>query len=183
MSAAEVHGAAAPGAFALRPVASSDVPALAAVHALSFADGLGGEVWSAAAFERILALPGTFGTLASAPAQPGSPPEPLGFALGRRAVDEAEVLTLGVVPAARHRGAGRALLAALMAQAAAGGATRLYLEVAEDNRAALALYAKVGLREVGRRPGYYRRAGGRPEGRADALVLARDLPPSRSVSD
>lgn len=175
MSPAEAQESASPGRFALRAVQIPDVPVLAAVHALSFADGLGGEVWNAAAFERILALPGTFGTLAMAAGQPGSPPAPLGFALGRRAVDEAEILTLGVVPTARRRGVARALVAALMVQAAAGGARRLYLEVAEDNRAALALYAQAGLREVGRRPGYYRRADGRPGGRVNALVLACDL--------
>ena len=179
MSAAEILGMASPGPFALRPVVGPDVPVLAALHALSFADGLGGEVWSAAAIERILDLPTSFGILATEPVEPAGAPVPLGFALGRRAVDEAEVLTLGVVPTARRRGLARALLAALMAQAAAGDARRLYLEVAEDNRAALALYAQAGLSEVGRRPGYYRRAGAR----ADALVLACDLIAPDILSD
>jgi ribosomal-protein-alanine N-acetyltransferase len=41
------------------------------------------------------------------------------------------------------------------------------LEVAADNPAARALYARAGFREVGRRRNYYRR----PARRADALIL------------
>ena len=66
---------------------------------------------------------------------------------------------------------GRALVTGLMAQARAGGARRLFLEVAQDNAAALALYTAAGFIQVGRRPGYY----SRPDGSAAALVLAFDL--------
>jgi ribosomal-protein-alanine N-acetyltransferase len=59
-----------------------------------------------------------------------------------------------------------------VAGAAARGATRLFLEVADDNAAALALYARAGFSEAGRRPGYY----ARPDGvRQDALILALNL--------
>jgi ribosomal-protein-alanine N-acetyltransferase len=37
----------------------------------------------------------------------------------------------------------------------AGGAKRLYLEVAEENEAALGLYRAFGAVPVGKRPGYY----------------------------
>ena len=51
----------------------------------------------------------------------------------------------------------------------------LTLEVRESNAAALALYAKCGLREVGRRPRYYK------EPQEDALLLTvalqADTPP------
>ena len=49
---------------------------------------------------------------------------------------------------------------------------RLFLEVAEDNAAARALYATAGFAEAGRRRGYYAAADG---GRRDALLLALDL--------
>ena len=172
-------GAAAGAEIAIRPVGALDVPVLAALHEACFADGLGGAVWSAAAIARILALPTTYGLLAvsgtgtgSGAAQGPQPdPEPAGFALARGAVDEAEILSLGVAPAARRAGFGRALVAALMARAAEQGARRLFLEVAEDNRAALGLYGAFGFSQVGRRPGYYARA----RGRAAALVLVLDL--------
>jgi ribosomal-protein-alanine N-acetyltransferase len=57
-----------------------------------------------------------------------------------------------------------------MAGAAVRGARRLFLEVAESNVGARALYARAGLVEVGRRARYY------PDGGA-ALVMARPLSP------
>lgn len=100
---------------------------------------------------------------------------PGGFALFALAADEAEVLTLAVAPGARRRGLGAALLAAAAAAAAARGARSIHLEVAEDNAAARALYARAGFAETGRRRGYY----ARPGGRTDALRLRRalDIPP------
>jgi ribosomal-protein-alanine N-acetyltransferase len=95
--------------------------------------------------------------------------------LVRLAADEAEILTLAVAPEARRRGRARALLKAAQAHAAAGGARRLVLEVAEDNAPARALYAAAGFGPVGRRRGYYDRAAGAA---ADALVLAKDLAPA-----
>ena len=56
--------------------------------------------------------------------------------------------------------------------AAQAGAVRLFLEVAEDNAAARALYDRAGFRPIGRRKAYYARPDG---GRTDALVLGRDL--------
>lgn len=95
-----------------------------------------------------------------------------GFVLLRVLAPEAEVLTLAVAPEARRRGLGRALLRAATAAAETAGARAVLLEVAEDNPAGLGLYAGEGFVEVGRRRGYYLRAGGAA---ADALVLRRAL--------
>lgn len=95
-----------------------------------------------------------------------------GFILLRTVADEAEILTLAVRPAARRSGLGRALVAAGAAEALRAGARSLYLEVAQDNTAALALYHRAGFAEAGRRPGYYRRVDGPA---ADALILVRKL--------
>mgnify|MGYP001050126691 FL=1 len=95
-----------------------------------------------------------------------------GFLLSRRAGDEAEILTIAVASRQRRRGVGRELLTRQMRRLAEQGVARLFLEVAEDNVAALALYRRLGFREEGRRKGYYRRADGPA---ANALVLARDL--------
>jgi ribosomal-protein-alanine N-acetyltransferase len=56
-------------------------------------------------------------------------------------------------------------------RAARHGAEAVFLEVAEDNAAAIALYANNKFVEVGRRPGYY----SRKDGRVTALVMRRDV--------
>jgi len=89
----------------------------------------------------------------------------VGYVLARQAADEAEILNLGVAPAARRRGIGRALVREGLAALAARGAEQVFLEVRESNAAARALYAEFGFAEVGRRRGYYRRPT------EDAIVL------------
>lgn len=138
-------------------------PLLAALHATAI--GEAGPAWTEAAFATLLALPGRL-ALVAAEAE-----APLGFVLLGLAADEAEILTLAVLPASRRRGAGAALVAAAAREAAARGATRLFLEVAEDNAPARALYARAGFVPVGRRKGYYAREGGA----VDALVLVLAL--------
>lgn len=131
---------------------------MAALHARCFTVP---RPWDARAFAETLASPFTarFGG-----AQ--------GFLIGRLVADEAEVLTLAVDPAARRQGLGAGLVREFLAFAARGGAGRAFLEVAETNTAARALYAGAGFAEVGRRRHYYTGAAAGP---VDALVLARLL--------
>lgn len=130
---------------------------LASLHAEAFA-----RPWDAAAFASLLDQGGVF-VLEEAD----------GFVLLRAVAEEAEILTLAVRPAARRRGLGGRLVDAGAAAAAARGASRMFLEVADDNAGAIGLYLGAGFTEVGRRPGYYDRADG---GRRDALILALNLP-------
>jgi ribosomal-protein-alanine N-acetyltransferase len=131
--------------------------ALAAIHAEAF-----DAPWSAEAFAALLAQPGVMLEAASD-----------GFVIVQAAADEAEILTLAVRPAARRNGVATALVETAARRAALVGADRLFLEVAEDNLAARALYARLGFEPVGRRPLYYARANGPA---VDALLLARNLP-------
>ncbi|WP_118135851.1 GNAT family N-acetyltransferase [Oceanicella sp. SM1341] len=96
---------------------------------------------------------------------------PGGFAMGRVAAGEAELLTLCVAPEARQQGLGSRLLAAFEARARAEGADEAFLEVAETNAPARALYHAAGWYLAGRRKGYY----GRGANRIDALVMRRKL--------
>ena len=93
----------------------------------------------------------------------------LGWAGVLVAADQAEVLTVGVVPTARGRGLARRMLAALYGTAAARGAREIFLEVRVDNAAAIGLYTSEGFAAVGRRRGYY------DSGRVDAVVMRREL--------
>ena len=126
---------------------------LAALHATAF-----DSPWSAAEFAQLLDGPGVFAVA-----------EPDGFILIRVVADEAEILTLAVRPEARSAGLGGRLVGQGAVRAAQVGARRLFLEVAEDNVAARALYARAGFALIGRRKGYY------DGGRTDALVLGLDL--------
>ena len=133
---------------------------LAAIHAEAF-DRPGETSWSAAAFADLLIQAGVFAVEAAD-----------GFILMRAVADEAEILTLAVRPSARRGGQGAGLVGEGVLAAAARGAARVFLEVADDNAAARALYQRAGFREAGRRPGYYAAADG---GRRDALLLVLNL--------
>ena len=135
---------------------------LAALHRACFPE----DPWDADAIGRILALPGTSGFTAWFDDQP------VGFALLRNLGDEAEILSIGVLPKWRRQGIGRALLNAVVAAASGQSLGSIVLEVAIDNDAAHRLYRRSGFLGVGRRPGYYRRPGAR----ADALIMRRAVP-------
>lgn len=129
---------------------------LAALHAQAFATP-----WDAAAFADLLAQAGVVLEV-----------EDDGFILIRAVADEAEILTLAVRPEARRRGLGARLVRSAAERASAAGATRLFLEVAEDNAAARGLYEAMAFQAAGRRPRYYPRADGSA---ADALILVLNL--------
>ncbi len=145
----------------LREAGAFDLRLLAGLHRAAFEDQPGAELWDAAALAELMAMPGALALIVEAGGAP------LGLALGRVAAGEAEVLTLGVRPAARRLGLGRALVDALVSRAAALGVRKVFLEVAEDNKDARKLYLAAGFREVGRRGGYYRR----PTGGVDAVIM------------
>lgn len=88
-------------------------------------------------------------------------------------LDEAHLLNLTVAPGRQGHGWGRAMLAfSLRIAAVEMGAHSMLLEVRPSNGIALALYASMGFKQVGRRRNYYPAS----VGREDALVLRRSLP-------
>jgi Fur family ferric uptake transcriptional regulator len=158
-------------AVRIRACTLRDVGDLARLHA-----GLFEDAWDVAAFSELLANPATLAFAAGAGAAGGdNAPLPWGLIVGRVAADEAEILTLGVAGERRGLGVGSRLVRKLCRVAGRRGARRLYLEVADGNRAARALYARLGFEESGRRRGYYVRAGA-PAEDAINLVLALRAP-------
>lgn len=93
---------------------------------------------------------------------------PEGFAVWRDLGPEAELLTIGVVGAAREQGLGQALVKAVLDAAKAAGVNRFFLEVSSENQSARGLYDQCGFIVVGERKQYY--ADG-----TDAMVMALDL--------
>ena len=133
------------------------------------------EPLSAPVRANLLASPGMWASLAWAGTEDG--PAPVGFVMARSAAGEAEIVGIGVVPPRRRMGIGGALLADALCRAVALGAEAIFLEVAEDNPAAVALYHGAGFRPVGRRPGYYRRKSSLP---VAALIMRRTVKKSDS---
>jgi ribosomal-protein-alanine N-acetyltransferase len=82
---------------------------------------------------------------------------------------QADVVTLAVDPAHWGRGAGTALLRALIDAADVRGCAEVLLEVREDNPRARRLYQRNGFTEVGIRRGYYQPSG------VDAVVMQKVL--------
>lgn len=132
--------------------------ALAALHARCFVTP---RPWSADEFASMLVSSGVF--LQSCDS---------GFVLGREIAGEVELLTLAVDPAHQRQGNGRALLAAFEAEATKRGAIVAFLEVANNNAAAFALYHVAGYTESGRRPAYYRPPTGP---RIAAIIMRKPL--------
>jgi ribosomal-protein-alanine N-acetyltransferase len=96
----------------------------------------------------------------------------VGYFVAMAGVQETHLLNVTVAPAYQHRGHGRVLLDALVAQCRARGDHTLWLEVRESNDRARAIYARYGFVEVGRRRAYYPAPHG---AREDALVLSLEL--------
>lgn len=137
---------------------TEDVKAMAWLHAAGFDRG-----WSRQEFSDLMETPGAVAVIA------GKGSSARGFALGRVAADEAEMLAIAVAPDAQRQGLGKALVARLEEECAAEGARRMFLDVSETNHAARRLYDGAGYHEDGRRKAYY--ADG-----ADALSLSKSLP-------
>lgn len=133
---------------------------MARLHATAFADT---RPWSEAELTTLITATGAILVT-----------DDTGFALGRVAAGEAEVLTIAVDPTARRQGHGAALLSQLEEQARAHGADAIFLEVAANNTAARALYDRAGYCQVGLRAGYYKNATAAP---VDAAVLKKQLAP------
>jgi len=145
-------------------IGSEAAALLATLHSACF-----DRPWSEADFAVLLALPTVEAFIACGP---GPAQEPVGFLLAQSAAEQAEIVTMGVLPAYRRAGIGRVLLADAGVALAARGVLEIFLEVNEANRAARQLYRSAGFSAVGRRVGYYETTAG---GRADAICLHRRL--------
>ncbi len=127
---------------------------LAYLHAEIFPD----DAWTQSWFEQQAKKQGSVILIAARRAVP------VGLLVLSVVLDEGEILTLGVLPAARGRKVGKALLATALKQPV----KHFFLEVAADNEPAIALYRSVGFFDNGRRPNYY------PSG-ADAVLMMKTV--------
>lgn len=78
-----------------------------------------------------------------------------GFIVWRVVADEAEIITIGVHPNSRRAGIASAMLTLIENDAKQRGAQKIFLEVAENNHPARAMYERNGFVQIGVRPKYY----------------------------
>ena len=143
---------------AIRPMAPSDVSAVTKILQQSPEAAN----WS----EQRLSVASTSPGIALVSEREGSL---AGFLFARQIGDEAEILNVGVLPSERRCGVGSALLREALNQLRRRGASRVFLEVRESNRKAIAFYNKHGFSETGRRKAYYHK----PE--EAALLMEKQL--------
>lgn len=98
--------------------------------------------------------------------------QPAGMLMTRAQFEQAEILTIAVSPNFRRSGVARRLMTHAEEALQHSGVKKIFLEVAEDNAAARALYQRLGYIDVSRRKGYYKQADGSV---IDALVMSREL--------
>lgn len=149
----------APGlGVALRPMAATDVPAVAAIEASvqefpwtagNFADGLkaGYSGWVAHRHGKVI-----------------------GFSMTLFAPDLAHLLVLAVSPEAQGEGVGSALIRHCEKEAIARSLPALLLEVRPSNAQALSFYRRHGFQQIAVRKEYYPATGGQRE---NALVMRK----------
>lgn len=131
---------------------------LAAIHAKSFTEP---HLWSAQAFSDLLENDAVFLCTCKH-----------GFALGRVAGPEVELLTIAVDPTCQRQGLALGLMQAFETCAKDKGAQDAFLEVAETNHPAIGLYRRIGFIEAGHRKNYY----ASPKGtRITAIVMKKTL--------
>ena len=127
---------------------------MATLHAAGFTQS---RPWSADEFVSLLSTPHCFAV-----------GDTRCFALVRVIADEAELLTIATHPDYLRQGLALRCMANWQEQARLRGAAKAFLEVAEDNSAACALYVKCGFVHIATRPAYYNRS---PLRSVDAIVM------------
>ena len=140
--------------YKLVPADRSHLPQLAALERACFS-----HPWSEAMLAEEL-----YNDNASLVAAEGEDGTVLGYGMVRAVLDEGCLERIAVVPAYRRQGVAEELLSAFLRFGQAHLAF-LTMEVREGNAPAIALYEKLGFREVGRRKNYY------PESKEDAVLM------------
>ncbi|TMB23223.1 MAG: ribosomal-protein-alanine N-acetyltransferase [Deltaproteobacteria bacterium] len=132
----------------LRDMRHEDLPAVLEIERRSFA-----QPWSRAFFEKELATP--FARLVVTVEEAVPRPQVIGYTCRWRVTDEVHLLNVAVHPERRGLGHGRALVAAVVAEAEVARARVVYLEVRAGNVIARRLYRHLGFKDLGVRRGYY----------------------------
>ncbi len=154
--------------FFVEEAGREDLVAVAEIHREGFVKG-----WSDGEFEKMYDNDSYFLLVARRRNRGHIPPA--GFVLARTMGRDAEVITIAAGRKVRRCGVGMSLMSALIRQLTADGVINLFLEVDEDNTAAIALYKRLGFSKVGERKGYYSATSGSKNPSGTALVMRLEL--------
>jgi [ribosomal protein S18]-alanine N-acetyltransferase len=141
----------------IRPLSYADLPQVIAIERRTFTTP-----WSLAMF--VLELSKSSGLCLAAVGPDG---ELRGYLMCSRFDTVWHLMNIAVDPVHRKHGLGSALLAQMIERA--GPEAQYTLEVRPSNAQAITLYERLGFREAGRRPRYYRDNG------EDALIMWRTV--------
>ena len=94
--------------------------------------------------------------------------EVVGYIGSQSSIDESDVMNVAVHPDWRRQGIAEQLIENLIGELKNRGSKALMLEVRASNAPAIALYEKLGFRQVGLRKNYYRNP------KEDALILRKE---------
>ena len=92
----------------------------------------------------------------------------VGYIGSQTVLGQSDMMNLAVREEYRRHGLGKNLVEALEQRLIAQGVEALLLEVRVSNSPAIALYEKLGFRQVGRRPNYYFKP------REDAFIMRKE---------
>jgi ribosomal-protein-alanine N-acetyltransferase len=147
--------------FTIRQAVETEADTLTKIHEECFP-----RYWNRQAFTDFFAVKDTFALLV----EEGD--RAIAMMVCRVTFDQADVLTLAVLPAFRRRGIAKMLVEKTLDSCKECGAKKLFLEVEDGNIAALKLYENAGFKNISRRKLYYQQLDG---SLTDALVMAKKL--------
>lgn len=141
---------------------TDEFAAMAKIHGQSFA-----KAWSASTFRDMFEDGVQYSGILVHDAE-----QALGFIIISKIIDEAEIITICILPEKRGKAFGAKLLQHQIEQLKQQEVKKLFLEVNENNSSAIRLYKKLGFLPTATRKNYYRLADGSC---ADALIFALDM--------
>jgi ribosomal-protein-alanine N-acetyltransferase len=131
--------------FIIKAGVTSQAKAIAKIHTANFAHG-----WSE---NDILSMMSDKNTLCLV-AENSKSHSIAGFIIVKTVLDEAEILTIAVDKKYQNQKLGSQLLEKSLPELKMRGVKSFFLEVANDNQAALKLYTRFNFKQVGTRKGY-----------------------------
>lgn len=150
-----------PENFTVRQVTEAEADKLTRVHEICFP-----RYWNRDVFTDFFSVKDTLAFLV----EEGR--EPVAMMVYRVAFDQAEILTIAVLPGYRKQGIARKLVEDMLTKCKAMGVEKLFLEVEVGNDPAIKLYENQGFQHINRRKLYYQQLDG---SLTDALVMMKKL--------